>query len=124
MPGALDKLGETAQKLVGKMGKTYTLITAEIEPDPDTGISTSTETTQSVVGTPPSPFSAKRMQGVEPQEGDMMVAIAARDLAVTPVIGSSLSFALDGIATRWQIVAVDTLWSGELPALYKLQLRN
>lgn len=129
MPGRLDSLGTVAQRLVNSFGKTAQLTRITRVPNRATGkTATTAAAPETVVITPPEPFSAgrqgetqgqARIPGAVVKEGDLIADFAALDQA-KPSIGDQLTF--DG--ETFQIIAIGVVYSGENAALYPVQLRN
>lgn len=132
MPGQLDNiLRPVAASLITAFGATLTYIRTSETFDAETGKSTVTETSLSVVGTPPVPLSKRLASGESfravlgevfdvVEAGDLITTIKALGLGFEPVIGDLIIF--NGV--RWQIVRIDPLYSGELPAAFTLQIRQ
>lgn len=118
----LDKTARlTAQRLIRKFGKTATLQRTTRTNDVATGKTTDKITTAAVKVSPPEAFRADQIDGTLVHQGDAMVNLAARGLTITPTPETD-AMLLDSVI--WRVVAVETVWSGDLPALFKLQLRK
>ena len=110
----------TADKLLDKFGKSITLTSiVEGSYDPatgDMGAGTTTSTTHTAI--------IKDYNGIDfiggvIQSGDRKVMIAA--------LGTTMPQPADKVTVDsevYQVVAVRYVWSGELPALYELQVRK
>lgn len=69
---------------------------------------------------PPMAYAKKYIDGQSVHEGDMMTMVAASGLTFDPATGMQVLF--DG--TKWNIVRVSPIYSGDLIAVYELQLRQ
>ena len=110
----------TANKLLDKFGKSITLTSiTERSYDPatgDMGAGTTTSTTHTAI--------IKDFNGIDfisgvVQAGDRKVMIAALG-APTPQPADKITIDSD----VYQVVAVRHVWSGELPAIYEMQVRK
>lgn len=120
MTGALDKIaGPLAVKLINKFGKAITLIrVSEGTYDPATATTTNTETSETINGV---------LEDYRPYDlanglaavGDKKITVAAKGLTVP-----NLTDAVTVDSVRYAIVSRQTIYSGELPALYILQARQ
>lgn len=89
--------------------------------DPTTGLSTerpALSITKKV--SPPQPYTIKLIDGENIKAGDACIWLPASGLTFTPVAGMKVT--IDSAV--WAIVAVDSVYTGELIALYGLQLRQ
>lgn len=121
MPGQLDSsLRQAAERLIDAFGGTISYLRTTESFSADTGKTTQTETAFSTVASPPEPFKQNRANTSVVQVGDMKILLKALNLPFTPVIGDKLIHA----GVRWQVVGVMPLYSGELPAVYEIQLRQ
>ena len=121
MPGKLDGvMVPLAKKLIGDFGKTVTYKQLSSSYDASTGKTTSAETASSAVIAPPAPYRQNRIDGSTIQNGDVTSSVAASAIAFVPAIGDRV----DLNAVDWQVVGVNPVFSGELVALYELQLRQ
>ena len=69
---------------------------------------------------PPQPYKNQYVDGKTIKREDLITWIAAEDLTFTPVNGMLVTFK----STKFKIVAVDPIYSGDLVCLYELQLRK
>lgn len=120
MPGALDSLGGTARDLLTRFGKDAVLRKAARVYSPTTGKTTDVATDYAVVVGPPSPYRQGRVDGVLVRVGDAAVMMARDGAPAVPVSGDRL--VLDG--QTWQVVNVSPTYSGQLVAVWELQLRR
>lgn len=132
MPGLLDSIMRpVAERLIESFGGAITYIQTAETYDAATGKTTTTETTYSVISTPPVPLSKRLASGQDyravygevfdtVQAGDLITTIKALNLPFVPVIGDQILFNNE----RWQIVRIDPLYSGELAAAYTIQIRQ
>ena len=117
-----DKLVPKALTMITNFGKNATFkVIAGADYDPLTG-EVSQDGTSNIVRKiiPPMTYERKFIDGEIVQDGDLMTGIAASGLTFTPTDGMTVSF--DN--TSWKIVNVQPVYSGELIALYELQLRQ
>ena len=121
MPGQLDSsLRQAAERLIDAFGGTISYLRTTETFSADTGKITQSETAFTTVASPPEPFRQNRVDGTTIQVGDMKMLLKALNLPFTPTIGDKLIHA----GVRWQVVAVMPIYSGELPAVYEVQLRQ
>jgi len=121
MPGQLDSsLRKVAESLINAFGATISYRRTTETFSADTGKISQSETAYSTVSSPPEPFRQNRVDGDVVQVGDMKVLLKALNLPFTPTIGDHVTIA----GTSWQVVGVFPLYSGELPAVYEIQLRQ
>lgn len=132
MPGQLDTvMRATAERLIEAFGGVIQYIRTTETFDAATGKITQTEATSAVVSTPPVPLSKRQASGQAyrnvageifdtVQAGDLVTSIKALNLGFVPAIGDKVIF--DG--ERWQIIRIDPTYSGELAAMYTLQIRQ
>ena len=121
MTGKLDAvMVPLAKNLISDFGATVTYTQTTETFDPGTGKTSVTEVASSVIITPPEPYKTGRINETTIQTGDMMSSIAAAGISFVPVIGDKVLFA----GAEWQLVGIDPVYSGELPAMYNLQLRR
>lgn len=119
-------LRPTADRLIGKLGKSATL-TRESQGtfDPGSGTYTGGGTTDySVTVTPPRRFRQDQIDGQLVQQNDFEVSVAALNLSIAPTQGddaTSDTLTMDG--TVYQIIRVQPVYSGQLVAYYRLQCR-
>jgi len=114
------KARNTANKMIAKFGKSITLTrVTEGSYDPTTGemaASTNSTATLSALIQDYKPF--EYVSGAI-ESGDRQVTIAALD-ATIPNIGDTIT--IDALV--YSVISVKTVWSGELAALYELQVRK
>jgi len=121
MTGKLDSvMVPLAVNLIGDFGGTVTYTQVTEAFNALTGKTTSTEVESSVIITPPEPFKTGRIDGTVIQNGDMASNIAAAAISFVPAIGDKVQYAGD----EWQVVGINPLYSGALPAMYELQMRR
>lgn len=120
MTGQLDGLGSVVRKLIKTFGKTGTITRRAETFSPATGRVTTVETDYACVVTPPEPIEYSRLRTMT-KVGTAVCAVAREGLSITPdlttdvlVLGSS----------TWQVVAVEPVYSGELVAMFILQLKQ
>jgi hypothetical protein len=121
MPGKLDGvMVPLAKNLIADFGGPvpYTQVTETF--DISTGKTTKTEVVSSQSVTPPEPYKTGRIDGDVIRMGDMKTLIADSGLGFVPSMGDNLLYS----GVEWQIVAVDPVYSGQLTAMYELQLRR
>lgn len=109
-----------ALSLVSKYGKAVTITATETTGDPDTGTVTKVETPYSVKATPPAKFRQDLVDGEAIRESDLEIVLAASAITFTPAQGMKAT--IDGAS--YGVVRVTPTFSGELPAIYSLQLRS
>jgi len=116
-----DKLVPKAKELLTKFGRTVTYRTNAATFDPvNSTLTGGSITNTSVLIVPPFPFERRLIDNDKVVEGDMLTYIAAKDSPVTPALEGIL---IDG-AQEWRVVSVDTIYTGDELALWKLQLRG
>lgn len=121
MPGALDSVFRPlAVQLINAFGTTATWIKTAETFSATTGQTTRTETTYSVVVSPPEPYDTRRVDGSVIQVGDATCLLQGAALSFTPEIGDLITI----LSTRWQVIGVNPIVSGEQIAAYELQLRQ
>lgn len=121
MPGALDRLRFTADRLTQRFGKAITITRVESTFDPATGETTETRTDHATVSTPPAEFDVSRIDGTLVKQGDVQLAVPAVDLSIAPGPDTD-EISFDGLT--YQIVRVSPRYSGEKIAQYILQVRH
>ena len=121
MPGQLDNvLRPVAERLIEQFGGPLVYRRVSRAFDASSGKTTQTETVVNVIGTPPEPYNERRLDGTTIQVGDITSSIKALNLGFTPEVGDKVTFD----SALWQVVGVTPVYSGALPALYELQLRQ
>lgn len=115
------ELRAIALELIADFGKAVTVRAKAGEAyDPTTRIAVATPTDVSAQISPPEPFREALVDGDTVQLGDARCFLAASGLAYTP--DTTMVVTID--SDEWTIVAVKTLYSGELPAVYELHMRK
>lgn len=110
-----------AARLIDRFGAVASLETVTKVDDLVSGNVTETAVTAKIKITPPEPFTIGLIDGTLVEAGDMTTLVAGQDMATAPTANRDrLVFAAD----TWQIVAVDPIYSGDLVAAYRLQLRT
>jgi hypothetical protein len=109
-----------ANQLIGDFGKTVTYKQRASSFDPSTGKTSFTETASSAIIAPPEPYKQNRIDGSTIQNGDAMTSVAGSAISFVPEIGDRVL--MNGV--DWNVVAVNPVFSGELVAMYELQLRQ
>lgn len=114
-----DPLRAAASKLIKTYGKTIVIktFTASVY-DETTGESTNTVTSSTVKGAITSPTKEDLSDG-SVQSGDIIILLAAKDTRKVPKPTDTA--VVDGATYR--ILHVETQYSGELPATYKVFAR-
>lgn len=114
-----DRLRATAKRLIEAAGKRMTLTARGVSVyDPATGLVTTPESSTNVTGVLDD-VELGRDDGYV-QRGDRIVLIAAASLPAAPTPGDRLT--ID--ATSHAVISVEASYSGELPTLYRLQVRR
>lgn len=116
-----NRARKTAQKLIRQFGKDAILRRRTSSYSPATRKTTEAVIDVKVKVTPPEPLELGRIDGTLVEAGDAKVGLAALGLKFAPDATTD-SLVLDGL--EWKIVTVRRVMSGELPALYELQLRS
>lgn len=121
-PTRLDiRLIPKVKLLIEKYGKTVTIQRATYTYDPSTLTNTPTPLTDvEIKVTPPENYSSTEVDGDLIQADDLRVWLPSKDLDWTPA--PNMHVVMDGKTFR--IVQVETIYTGELIALYGLQLRR
>jgi len=122
MSSVETRLRARALSLLSRRGKTVTItIPASETYVPTTGgVTLGANQPYSVKATPPEPYESRYVNGDTIHADDMRIFIAAKDLEFTPAKGQTVT--IDTL--KWRIVKVSPVYSGELVALYELQLRR
>lgn len=117
-----DKLVPKALTLVNKFGKDVVFVVLETEEyDPETGkVTEGGETSETQKVSPPAKYDRRYINDDTIQEGDTIIGLPAKNLTFTPKNGMVVKFD----DTTWRIVSMNPLYTGELIALYELQLRQ
>lgn len=125
MTGALDtEMRQVAVDLIDEFGKALTIVREEQSYDPSTGQTITTTVEVSVNASPPRDYSLARIDGTLIQAGDTVVQVAAQglDLGTPDAPQPTDKVEIDG--SRWGIVQIGKVYSGDLIALYTLHLRK
>lgn len=125
MTGALDtEMRALAVELTDELGKAVTLIREETAYDPSSGETTTMTSTASANATPPADFTLSRIDGTLIQQGDTVIDVPAQglDMGTPDAPQQTDKVRIDG--TKWGIVQVGKVYSGEQIALYRLHLRR
>jgi hypothetical protein len=110
----------TANTLLDKFGKSITLTSiVEGSYDPATGDMSANTTTNTTHTAIIKDYNGIDFMGGVIQSGDRKVMIAALD-TTTPQPADKVTINSE----VYQVIAVRYVWSGELPALYELQVRK
>lgn len=121
MPGQLDSIMRpVAERLIEQFGGPMVYSRTTESFDVGSGIASQSAATFNVIGTPPSPYKQNRIDGTVIQIGDLETLVKALNLGFEPAIGDKVNFN----STEWQVVGVMPIFSGALPAAYRLQLRQ
>ena len=122
MTGALDStFRPLAVDLARQFGKTVTLVRVTGSTfDPSTGQTTETTDETTFAAVPPQAFSFDRIDGSLVQSSDTLLGLPALSVPAAPTLEDKVK--LDG--HTWSIVQVQPTYSGELVALYQVQLRR
>ena len=109
-------------EIINEVGKTVDFITY---PSQSFSVATGSRTdgtpvTYSRKIIPPYNFDQRMIDGDVIQYGDMQTGVAGQDLGFVPARGTHLE--VDGV--RWTIQKITPIMSGELTALYMIQLRQ
>jgi len=118
-----DKFLPLAKRLIDTFGKVVTLTT-----EPQGGnYNPKLGTTDKIVGSafsvkiiPPDKYQRTYIEGDLIENGDLVTGMAAQGAPVTPTKGMQID--LDG--SPWRIERVRPIYSGELIAMWELQLRQ
>ena len=120
MTGLDDRLRPAAAQLIERAGKAMTLKqVATSAYDPATGVVTETTGDTALRGVLED-YTVERIDGGLIRQGDRQVTLAAEPITVEPAPGDSL--VIDGVAHT--VITVSATYSGDLPALYRLQVRK
>lgn len=124
MPTILDDaLVPVALDLIDTLGQSATFyVPGTKEFDPETNEVTEEDVDEiSRKISPPSPYDVKYIDGDIVRANDLQAYVAGSGLTFVPVLGMKVGL-IDG--TTWQIVRSEPLYSGELIAAYRLQMRK
>ena len=114
------KMRSTASRLLAKFGKAVPITVVVKTYSPSSGAFTVTSTTTTTVNGAVSEFSAGITGNADVISGDLKVTIAAMDLTQEPLAGDTV--VIDG--QTYKVINVFPTYSGELVALWKLQVRK
>lgn len=121
MTGALDaEMRDTAKELADELGKPVTITRETSSFDPSTGDTTTTTTDYNANAAPPEQFNLDKVDGTLVQAGDVILAVPAKGLSISPNTSDKAKF--DG--DTYTIASVRPRYSGEQVALWELQLRK
>lgn len=117
-----DKLVPKTLEIIKKFGKKLTFTTLSTQAyDPDTGdVTEGGSQTFEQLCSPPAAYERRFVDGETVKDGDMRTLVPASGLPFT--IKNGLKVEFDG--TTWAIVSFSPLYSGDLRAAYRLQLRQ
>ena len=117
---SLDHIRSKVAGIITDKGKTVTYVSAVAVYSAATGATVETVTSYSVKVTPPKRFENSVVDGELIQLGDAQVTLADYAKVVTPKSGDKITIDSE----VWTVVAVGKVFSGELVATWKLQLRR
>jgi len=121
MSTVLDtKLRPKVVSLLGKYGTSYVIGVNAGAYNPGTGATASSVTSYTVDGSPPTPYSSRYIDGDLIRHGDLWFIIAGQDIGFTPKEGQLVTFQ----TKKFHIVSVEAMYSGDLIAAYRLQVRK
>lgn len=103
--------------ILEKYGRTVTVVIKARTKDWSTGIVSTTTATHTVKCSPPEPFNQRYVDGDLIRVGDMETLFAAQDLPFTPALNMRID-------DKWTAIRVDPIYSGDLVAAWKVQLRG
>lgn len=117
-----DKMIPKIFAIIERYGKSVTFTVEAVQSyNPATGETTAaTPVTHTRKVTPPTAYEQRFVDGETIRAGDMKVFVAAQGLAFVPALDQRVT--IDSVA--WRIMAVGPIYTGELVALYELQLRK
>lgn len=116
-----DKLRLTAKSQISKFGKSVTYTSVTRTRNDTTGETEETSTVHSeILATPPASYAISLQDGSGIQQGDVRMSFAALDLPFTPTTKDRVTF--DTLV--WRVIRITPIYSGELQALWTLQLRQ
>ena len=117
-----DRLVPKTKEILHRLGKSMDLsvVTTPGTYNDDGSITGEVEATQTVTGSPPIEYSSRLIDGDVIKLGDVQVFLAALGLTLTPAESMKVTF--DG--EDWKAVTVKKIYSGDLIALWELQLRR
>lgn len=123
MPTQLDtELAPVVTELINEFGKPLTFYVGDQSGyDPVTGITDEDAATSvQIKASPPAPVKLKYGEDSVARDGDCMTYISAEGLTFTPRPGIKVE--IDGV--KWQAVAVQPIYTGELVACWGFTLRK
>ena len=88
--------------------------------DPVTGTTAPDIEDFTITVTPPTSYSRELVDGTLVQTSDLQVSMAAQDAPTVPTLVDQIL--IDG--TEYSIQAVEPIYSGDLPAFYRIQVRR
>lgn len=123
MATALDlQIGPAVLAVIARVGKVVTwTVKSGGTKNPTAGtVDGVTTTNYTVKCSPPSAYEQRYVDGKLIQQGDAKLILAGQGLAFTPALGQSVT--IDGVV--WRVLGVDPIYSGELIAAWKVQVRR
>ncbi len=115
-----DKLVPKARELIAKYGLTATAKQYESRTyDPETGMGAAGAESECIVS-PPFPYSEFYVDQDLVQSGDSITFMAAQNAPFIPKVGMLLIIGTE----EWRVVDVAAIRTGELIALWSLQMRK
>lgn len=116
-----DTLVPKTKEILDDLGKSMDLSVKDDGTfNPDGSVTGQVESTQTVLASPPLGYASRLIDGDVIREGDVQVLLAAQGLTLTPA--EKMKVAFDG--ETWTAVRVKKVYSGDLIALWDLQLRR
>ena len=116
----LDRLRSKVATIVSDKGKTVVYSVTTNTYVATTGVNTQTTTAHTVKVTPPKEPETRLVDGVLVKQGDAFVSLADFEIPFTPKTGDEITFDSE----TWVVIAIEKLYSGELVALWNLQIRK
>lgn len=131
MPGLLDSvLLQQAFNICNSLGKTYTCKAQAQSYNPDTGQVTTTESSVSIIGSPPMEYEDALINEDNFRRGDVRVIVPFKQSDSTDLDSSAFSNFNRGPGQRFTIdgkefisISATPMYSGESIAAYEYQLR-
>lgn len=116
-----DRLVPKTKEILDRLGKSMDLaVKDEGTYNANGSVTGQTESTQTVTASPPIEYTSRLIDGDVIKLGDVQVFVAALGLTLTPAEKMKVTF--DG--EDWRAVTVKKIYSGDLIALWELQLRR
>jgi hypothetical protein len=118
-----EKIPGVLTKILAKFGRTSTFVHPALHQyDRATGTTTvAAPITATAKITPPSPWRRAPLPGVMVEIGDQQTVVQKSSLGFTPVAGRTM---IVETGTRWTVVGVAEICTGDLVVAYVLQLRS